>query len=99
MTNLPEGSGRTRIAVAKVLYLLAVTASVFAVPAINISRPARWIVVPSLLAVQVLILCRCGVGLREVARSVRRLKWLFLVLLVCYASCPGTTAEEKMTGT
>ena len=81
--------GRTRPAVLKVLYLLAVTAAVFAVPAIEATRPARWWVVGGLLALQVVVLIRCGVEWREVLRPLGRLKWLFAVLLAVYAFLPG----------
>jgi hypothetical protein len=79
---------RTWLAVLKVLYLLAVTAAAFAVPAVEATRPARWYVVPGLLGLQVLLLWRVGVGFRSVLRSAWRLKWLFLVLLACYALLP-----------
>jgi hypothetical protein len=72
-----------------VLYLLAVTAAVFAVPAIEATRPARWWVVGGLLALQVVVLIRCGVERREVLRPLGRLKWLFAVLLAVYAFLPG----------
>jgi hypothetical protein len=80
---------RTRPAVLKVLYLLAVTAAVFAVPAIEATRPARWWVVGGLLVLQAVVLIRCGVERREVLRPLGRLKWLFVVLLSVYAFLPG----------
>jgi hypothetical protein len=83
---------RTRIAVAKVLYLLAVTVIVFAVPMIEATRPARWWVVSGLMLLQAAILFRCGIGWREVLRPAWRLKWLFVVLMVCYAFLPN---EER----
>jgi hypothetical protein len=83
------GENRTWLAVFKVLYLLTVTAVAFAIPAIEATRPARWLVVTGLLLVQVAILVRCGVEGREIIRPPWRLKWLFVVLLVCYAFLPS----------
>jgi hypothetical protein len=80
------GSGR---AVLKVLYLLAVTAATFAVPNLGAIRPSTWFVVPSLLLLQVGILLGCGIPARELLRSAARLKWLFAILLLCYAFLPG----------
>jgi len=85
----PPPRDRTRLAVFKVLYLLAVTAIAFAVPAVEATRPARWWVVPGLLLLQAVILFRCGVERREVFRPAWRLKWLFVVLLACYAFLPS----------
>jgi hypothetical protein len=81
--------GRTRTAVLKVLYLLAVTAAVFVGPAVEVMQSARWWVVGGLLALQAVVLIRCGVERREVLRPLGRLKWLFAVLLICYAFLPG----------
>ncbi len=80
---------RTRLAVFKVLYLLAVTAVAFAIPSIEATRPARWLVVPGLVLVQAAILVGCGVDRREIIRPPWRLKWLFVVLLAFYAFLPG----------
>ncbi len=80
---------RSRVAVWKVVYLLVVTAAVFAVPALEATRPVRWWVVPGLLLIQAIILISYGVDGREVFRPLDRLKWLFAVLLVCYAFLPG----------
>jgi hypothetical protein len=80
---------RSRFAVLKVAYLIAVTASAFAIPSIGATRPARWYVVSSLLLLQVGILLRCGIPLRSMSRSAFRLRWLFGILLVCYAFLPG----------
>ncbi len=77
------------------LYLLGVTAGVFAIPSLEATRPVRWVVVPGLLAVQVLALWWFGVRLREVSRPAWRLKWLFLVLLACYAFLPGDDARGE----
>jgi len=78
----------TKIAVLKVVYLLAVTAVVFMVPALAATRPARWFVVPALLALQVIILLACRIGVNDVFRPVWRLKWLFLFLIGCYLLLP-----------
>src|SRR5262249_17340030 len=77
-----------KIAVLKVLYLLAVTAVVFMVPAVAATRPARWFVVPALLALQVIILLPCRIGVNDVLRPVWPLKWLFLFLIGCYVLLP-----------
>ena len=96
MTDQPAiPQSRTRPAVLKVLYLLAVTAAVFAVPAFEATRSARWLVVAGLMLFQAMILIRCGVEWREVLRPLGRLKWLFLVLLACYAFLPGD--DERAT--
>jgi hypothetical protein len=73
----------------KVLYLLAVTVAAFAVPSVEATRPARWLVIPGLLALQVIVLWRCGIRVREVWRSTWRLKWLFMFLIACYAFLPA----------
>jgi hypothetical protein len=89
MTEATPPRDRTRIAVLKLLYLLAVTAIVFAVPDFVATRPARWYVVPALMAIQAAILLRCGISLRAVTRPVWRLRWLFAFLLACYSFVPG----------
>jgi hypothetical protein len=89
MTEAAQLTGRTRVAVLKVLYLLSVTAATFAVPSIEAFRPARWYVITALLVMQVAILARYGIPVREVTRSASRLRWLFVILLVCYAFLPG----------
>ena len=96
MAEAPEARGRARVAVLKVVYLLAVTAAVFAVPAAKTTRPLQWYVVPGLLTVQVLMLLSGGAGLRELLRAVWRLKWLFVFLLLCYALLPseGHASDE-----
>lgn len=78
----------TTFSVLKVLYLLAVTAIAFAVPAFAITRPARWFVIPALLVLQAVILLACRIPSSEIARPVWRLKWLFLFLIGCYALLP-----------
>jgi hypothetical protein len=77
-----------KIAALKVIYLLAVTAFAFMVPAFAATRPARWFVVPALLALQIVILLACRIGVNEVVRPVWRLKWLFLFLIGCYLLLP-----------
>jgi len=77
-----------KVAVLKVLYLLAVTAVAFIVPAVAATRPARWYVVPALLALQVIILLACRIGVDNIVRPVWRLKWLFLFLIGCYVLLP-----------
>ncbi len=81
--------------VLKVLYLLAVTASTFMVPAFTATRSARWLVIPALLALQVVILLACRIQITETVRPVWRLKWLFLFLIGCYVLLP---AESPSTG-
>jgi SAM-dependent methyltransferase len=81
----------SRLAVLKVIYLLAVTAAAFAVPAVETTRPLEWYVVPGLLGAQVLTLLMCGVARSEILRAVWRLKWLLVFLLACYTFLP---AEE-----
>src|SRR5215831_391782 len=76
------------VAVLKVLYLLAVTAVAFIVPAVAATRPARWFVVPALLALQVVILLACRIRVGDVVRPAWRLKWLFLFLIGCYVLLP-----------
>src|SRR5690348_9551943 len=81
MAEALKGSLRARLAV---LYLLAVTAAAFVVPAFEATRAARWYVVPSLLLLQVFTLLACRVGKTEIFRAAWRLKWLFVFLLACY---------------
>lgn len=78
----------TTFSVLKVVYLLAVTAVAFMVPAFAITQPARWFVIPALLALQAVILLACRIPSSEIARPVWRLKWLFLFLIGCYALLP-----------
>jgi hypothetical protein len=77
-----------KIAVLKVVYLLAVTAVAFMVPAVAATQPARWIVVPALLALQIVVLFACRIGINDIVRPLWRLKWLFLFLLGCYVLLP-----------
>jgi hypothetical protein len=87
--RVPEHSGCTTFPVLKVLYLLAVTAIAFVVPAFAATRPARWLVIPALLALQVVILLASRVPIGEILRPAWRLKWLFLFLIGCYVLLPA----------
>ncbi len=91
MTRALDGCSSSRIAVLKVLYLLAVTAAAFAVPALEAMRWLQWYVLPGLLGVQVLVLVVCRVARHEIVRGIWRLKWLFVFLLVCYTFLPAET--------
>ena len=73
----------------KVLYLLALSAAVFAVPAFTATRPWQWLVIPALLAVQIVILFACRIRITEIVGPVWRLKWLFLFLIGCYVLLPA----------
>lgn len=86
-----------KVAVLKVLYLLAVTAVAFIVPAAAAIRPARWFVVPAVLAIQILILLACRIGVNDVVRPIWRLKWLFLFLIGCYFLLPPEHPEAGDT--
>jgi hypothetical protein len=79
--------------VLKVLYLLAVTASVFMVPAFAATRSARWWVIPALLALQVGILLACHMRIIDILRPVWRLKWFFLFLSGCYLLLPPESSD------
>jgi hypothetical protein len=89
----------TRTAVLKVSYLLAVTVVAFAVPALSLTEPARWFVIPGLAVIQAIILLACRVGLRDVRRMALRLKWLFVFLIGMYALLPpeNPSANDVMT--
>jgi hypothetical protein len=89
VTRAPDHNGSATFSVLKVLYLLAVTATAFMVPAFAATRSARWWVVPALLALQVVILLGCRIRITEVVRPVWRLKWLFLFLIGCYVLLPA----------
>src|SRR5258707_73771 len=84
-----------KIAVLKVSYLLAVTVVVFAMPALSLTRPVRWFVIPTLLGIQVITLLVCRVGLRDTLWSASRLKWLFVFLLGMYALLPSGSPSEN----
>jgi Cobalt transport protein len=87
---------RTKIAVLKVCYLLAVTAIAFAIPAFSATRSVQWIVIPLLLAAQVVILLACRVSVREIVRPPWRLKWLFIFLIAAYAFLPAEAASDAV---
>ena len=76
-------------AVLKVLYLLAVTTIVFALPSVKFFRPWRWQIVAGIAAVQIVTLVICRVSAAEILRATTRLKWFFAFLLVCYGLLPG----------
>ena len=84
-----------KIAVLKVFYLLAVTVVVFATPALSLTRPVRWFMIPTLLGIQLITLLVCGVGLRDTLRSASKLKWLFAFLLGMYALIPFGPPSEN----
>jgi hypothetical protein len=86
---VPDHNGSTTFSVLKVVYLLAVTVVAFMVPAFATTRPARWFVVPALLALQVVILLACRFPFTEIVRPAWRLKWLFLFLIGCYVLLPA----------
>jgi hypothetical protein len=76
------------IAIAKVVYLLAVTAAVFAAP-VFVPSGRGWLVILGLLALQFVILLTCRVNFSDIARPVWRLKWLFIFLIAAYSLLPG----------
>src|ERR1700737_3963057 len=78
----------TRRAVGKVLYLLLFTAIAFTVPALPATHSVRWIVVPAVFGLQVLMLLACRISRAELVRPVWRLRWLFAFLIACYALLP-----------
>jgi hypothetical protein len=84
MVEAANDRGPSRLALLKVIYLLAVTAAAFGLPAFETTQWLSWYVVPAMLAAQILTLLVCGLGGSEVFRVAWRLKWLFLFLLVCY---------------
>ena len=83
------------MATLKVLYLLAITAVTFALPAV-IGGSMQWLTIVGLLALQILLLFACRIASRDIARPVWRLKWLFVFLIAAYALLPG---EDKSSGT
>jgi hypothetical protein len=89
MARAVDGRPPSRVAVLKVLYLVAVTAAAFAVPAVEATRQVQWYGLPGLLGVQVLALLVCGVARTEIFRGVWRLKALFVFLLACYTLLPA----------
>lgn len=89
MTRVPDHNRSTTFSVLKVVYLLAVTVVAFMVPAFAATQPARWFVVPALLALQVVILLACRFPVSEIVHPAWRLKWLFLFLIGCYVLLPA----------
>src|SRR5216683_3240306 len=83
-----DDHGTATIATVKVVYLLAVTAAVFAAPVFVASRGLSLIVL-GLLALQFGILLTCRVGLNDIVRPIWRLKWLFIFLIAAYGLLPG----------
>jgi len=78
----------SKAAVFKVIYLLAVTAVTFMLPALSATRPLRWFIVSALLAFQVLALLFYRVPIGQIVRPAWRVKWLFLFLMGCYTLLP-----------
>lgn len=100
MATTHSESRRTRIALLKVIYLLAVTAAVFAIPAFEVTRSVQWYVVTGFLLLQIFTLLAHKVPANEMVRSAWRLKWLFLFLAAAYAFLPpenpSTTAPALL---
>lgn len=83
----------------KVVYLAAVTAAAFAIPAWRMTQPYQWYLIPGLLGLQVLLLLSAGVRPLDIVRATLRLKWLFLFLLLAYLLLPSETpAEDVVVG-
>jgi hypothetical protein len=89
VTRAPHTSASTTFPVLKVLYLLAVTAVAFMVPAFAATQPFRWLIIPALLALQIVILLGWRIPIAEILRPAWRLKWLFLFLIGCYVLLPA----------
>ena len=81
-------SRRTRIALLKVIYLLAVTAAIFAIPSFEITLSVQWYVVTGFLLLQVFTLLANRIPAIEVVRPAWRLKLLLLFLAAAYAFLP-----------
>ena len=80
--------GTAKTATLKVVYLLAVTAAVFAAP-VFVAGEGRWLIILGLLALQFVTLLTARVGLEDIVRPVWRLKWLFILLIAAYGLLPG----------
>lgn len=78
----------------KVLYLLAVTALAFAIPALRLTWLYRWYLVAGLLGLQVLLLLAIKVPPLDILRAAFRLRWLFAFLLVAYLFLPSEFPAE-----
>ena len=87
MSELDYTHGRAKVATLKVLYLLVITAAIFAVPAV-IGSSAQWLTIVGLLALQIVILLACRIAFRDIIRPVSRLKWLFVLLIAAYTLLP-----------
>ena len=85
---------RNGTAILKVLYLLAVTAIAFTVPAFSWTQAAQWFVVPALLTLQIVALLICRVKPVAIANPIWRLKWLFLFLIAAYAILPAGAPSD-----
>lgn len=96
MAEADHDGRRTKIAVLKVCYLLAVTVVAFVVPAYSSTGLFQWIVIPALLAIQVLALLAYRISALEIARPAWRLKWLFVFLLAAYAFLPADELSETL---
>src|SRR5260370_6703789 len=83
-----DDHGTAKIATVKVVYLMAVTAAVFAAPVFVASR-GLWLIVVGLLVLQFVILLTCRVGLTDIVRPVWWLKWLFIFLIAAYSLLPS----------
>jgi hypothetical protein len=94
MAELDDTHERGKIARLKVLYLLAITAVIFALPVV-LGGSRQWVTIVGLLALQILILLACRISSRDIARPVSRLKWLFVFLIATYTLLPG---EDKSSG-
>ena len=94
MIEIRHESRGNRIAVLKVLYLLAVTAVAFAVPAFAWTQGAQWFVMPALVALQIIALLICRIKPAEIRNPIWRLKWLFLFLIAAYALLPADTPSD-----
>jgi hypothetical protein len=86
----------SRLAALKVIYLLAVTTIVFAVPSVRFLRPWRWHVVIGIATLQLVTLLVCRVPVMEILRTVTRLKWFYAFLLICYGLLPGEYGGPKV---
>lgn len=86
----------SHLAVVKVVYLLAVTTCVFALPSVAYFRPWRWHIVLGIAALQLLTLLVCRIDPMTILRTVARLKWFFAFLLVCYALLPAEHGSQAV---
>jgi hypothetical protein len=87
-------SRRNSTAILKVLYLMAVTAIAFTLPAFSWMQAAQWFVVPALLTIQIVALLICRIKPAAIANPAWRLKWLFLFLIAAYALLPAEAPSD-----